>query len=62
MARRLTLVNSTFSAMPIYTMSTLKFSSSVINAIDQARRDYIWKGSDVNASQTLLLPGIRLLV
>jgi hypothetical protein len=34
----------------------------LINAIDQARRDYLWKGSDVNGSQTLLLPGIRLLV
>jgi hypothetical protein len=36
---RLTLVNSTFSAMPIYTMCTLKFSSSVINDIHQARKD-----------------------
>jgi hypothetical protein len=38
-AGRLTLVNSTFSAMPIFTMCTLKIPVMVINGIDCIRRD-----------------------
>jgi hypothetical protein len=48
-ARRLTLVNSTFSTMPIFSMCTLKILVTIINAIDRIRRDYLWCGSDENA-------------
>jgi hypothetical protein len=38
-ARRVTLINSTFSMMPIFAMCTLKIPITVINAIDRIRRD-----------------------
>lgn len=41
----LTLVNSTFSTMPIFAMCTLKLLVMVINAIDHVRRDCLWLSS-----------------
>jgi hypothetical protein len=38
-ARRVTLVNSTYSMMPIFAICTLKILVTVINTIDRIRRD-----------------------
>jgi hypothetical protein len=41
MAGRLTLVNPTFSAMPIFAICTLKLSVTVIDDIDCVRRNFL---------------------
>jgi hypothetical protein len=55
MARRPTLVKSTFSAMHIFAMCTLKLSSSMINVIDHIRRDCLWRGNNESAHQNPLI-------
>lgn len=50
MAERLTLVNSTLFALPIYTICIVKLPVTIINSIDRERRDCLWKGNDVNAN------------
>jgi hypothetical protein len=45
---RLELVNYVISPIATYTMATLKLPSSVINYIDRARRQYLWRGSNFN--------------
>lgn len=51
MARRLTLINSTLSPLPTYTICTVKLPISIINSIDQARRNCLWNDNDVNANR-----------
>lgn len=51
MARRLTLINSTLYPLPTYTICTVKLPISIINSIDQARRNCLWNGNDVNANR-----------
>uniref|UniRef100_A0A0A9GKK0 Reverse transcriptase domain-containing protein n=1 Tax=Arundo donax TaxID=35708 RepID=A0A0A9GKK0_ARUDO len=46
---RLTLVNLALSSLPTYTMCTLLLPITVTENIDRARRNCLWRGSDVNA-------------
>lgn len=55
MAGRFTLVNSTFSAMPIFAMCTLKLLYSVINTIDHIRRDCLCRGNNESAHRNPLI-------
>lgn len=50
MARRLTLINFTLVPLPTYTICTVKLPISIINSIDQARRNCLWNDNDVNAN------------
>lgn len=43
---RLTLINSVLSAIPTYYMCSLKLPKTVIEAIDTARRNCLWRGSN----------------
>lgn len=43
---RLTLINSVLSAIPTYYMCSLKLSKTVIEAIDSARRNCLWRDSN----------------
>jgi hypothetical protein len=55
LAGRLTLINSTFFAMPIFAMCTPKLPAAVIKNIDQIRRICLWKGnSDVAHNNPLI--------
>jgi hypothetical protein len=49
LAGGLTLVNSIMSALPTYVMCTLKLSFMVINSIDRARRNCLWRGNDISS-------------
>jgi hypothetical protein len=40
--------------LPTYTMCTLKLPLGVINNLDRARRNCLWRGSDVNCGRTNL--------
>jgi hypothetical protein len=51
MAGRLTLGNSTLHALQTYTMCTVRLPISVINSINHARRDCLWKGNDINTNR-----------
>lgn len=51
MAGRLTLGNSTLSALQTYTMCTVRLPISIINSINRARRDCLWKGNDINTNR-----------
>lgn len=42
------LTKAVLSALPTYTMCTLKLPLGVVNNLDRARRDCLWRGSDVN--------------
>lgn len=55
MAGRLTLGNSTLSALPTYTMCTVRLPISVINSINRARRDCLWKGNDINTNRKSMI-------
>jgi hypothetical protein len=55
MVGRLTLVNSTFSVMPIFVLCTLKLPATVIGAIDRVRRDCLWRGCNENAHHNPLI-------
>jgi hypothetical protein len=48
-------VNSTFSAMLIFVMCTLKLLTTVINDIDRIRRDFLWRGNNDNAHRNPLI-------
>jgi hypothetical protein len=48
MARRTTLVDTTVSSVPIYTMCSVKMHKMNLNSIDKARRHGLWRGSDVS--------------
>jgi hypothetical protein len=48
-ARRLELVNSVFSALPIFLMCTLKIPAATIKQIDAYRKHCLWRGNDVNS-------------
>jgi hypothetical protein len=61
MAGRLTLVNSTLSALPTYTMCIVKLPVSVINTIDRARRDCLWKGNDVNTNRRPMISWDKII-
>lgn len=44
--RRLQMVNSVLKATATYAMCTLKFSKGVINNIDRARKQCLWRGNN----------------
>ncbi|KAL6643274.1 hypothetical protein ACP70R_021455 [Stipagrostis hirtigluma subsp. patula] len=45
---RLQLVNSVISSLPTYAMTTLKLHVTVVENIDRARKQCLWRGSDIN--------------
>jgi hypothetical protein len=55
MTGRLTLVNSCISSLPTYAMCTLQLPITVINIIDRARKDCLWRGNDINAKRKPLI-------
>lgn len=46
---RLQLVNSVVSSLPTYYMCTLKLPKSVMAIMDKFRKNFLWRGSDINA-------------
>jgi hypothetical protein len=55
MTGRLTLVDSCLSSLPTYAMCTLRLPITVIDTIDRARKDCLWRGNDVNAKRKPLI-------
>ena len=55
MTGRLTLVDSCISSLPTYVMRTLRIPITVIDAIDRARKDALWRGNDTNAKRKPLI-------
>jgi hypothetical protein len=53
-ARRLELVNSVFSALSTFLMSTLKIPAATVKMIDAFRRHCLWRGNDVNSNRSAL--------
>jgi hypothetical protein len=49
MESMLTLVNSTMCALPTYAMCTMRLLISIINTVDRAGRDCLWKVNDVRS-------------
>lgn len=49
------LTKAILSALPTYTMCTSKVPLGVINNLDRARRDNLWRGSDINDKKTPLV-------
>ena len=47
-AGKVELTKAALSALPTYTMCTLKLLIGEVNNLDRARRDCLWRGSDVN--------------
>ncbi|KAG8087637.1 hypothetical protein GUJ93_ZPchr0010g11266 [Zizania palustris] len=50
MAGKLQIVNSVLSALPTYAMCSFKLPIRVINQIDRARRNCLWRGFNPNSS------------
>jgi hypothetical protein len=53
-AGRLEVVNSVFSTLPTFLMSTLKIHASTVKRIDASRRHCLWRGNDVNSNRSAL--------
>lgn len=51
---RLTMINSVLYAIPTYYMCFLKLPKTVIDAIDTARRNYLWRGSNASVKRKSL--------
>lgn len=51
---RLTMINSVLYAIPTYYMCSLKLPKTVIDAIDTARRNYLWRGSNASVKRKSL--------
>jgi hypothetical protein len=51
MVGRLTLINSTLSTLPTYTMCTLKLLDAIVKFIDRARRDCLCRGNDITSQK-----------
>jgi hypothetical protein len=47
MAGRATMVDSTVSSVPIYSLCSVKMHATNINSIDRARKHGLWRGSDI---------------
>lgn len=47
-ARRLILVNSVCSAIPVFYMCTLKVPPTVIDQVDKYRKGCLWNGGDLS--------------
>ena len=52
---RLTLVNSVLYAIPRYYMCSLQLPITVIEAIDKARKNYLWRGNDPSSKRKSLV-------
>lgn len=52
---RLTMVNSVLSSLPTYYMCSLSLPKSIIENIDRARRNCLWRGTDINSSRKSLV-------
>ncbi len=52
---RLTMVNSVLSSLPNYYMCSLSLPKSIIENIDRARRNCLWRGTDINSSRKSLV-------
>jgi len=48
LAGKVELTKSVFSALPTYTMCTLKIPLGAVENMDRARRDCLWRGTNVN--------------
>jgi len=48
-AGRLQLINSVISSIPTYYICILKLPKKAIESIDKFRKNYLWRGSDINA-------------
>jgi hypothetical protein len=53
-AGRLEVVNSVFSALPTFLISTLKIHASTVKRIDASWRHCLWRGNDVNSNRSTL--------
>ncbi len=51
---RLTLVNSVLSAIPTYYMCSLQLPVTVIEAIDKAMKNCLWRGNDPSSKRKSL--------
>ncbi len=51
---RLTLINSVISSIPTYYMSSLQLPVTVIEAIDTARKNYLWRGNNPSSTRKSL--------
>lgn len=51
---RLTMINSVLYAIPTYYMCSLKLPKTVIDAIDTARRNCLWRGSNASVKRKSL--------
>lgn len=47
-ARKLEMVNSVLTSLPMYILSVVRMHVIVINQEDQYRKHLIWRGSDIN--------------
>jgi len=47
-AGRLQITNVVLSAMPTYYMCTLELPKAIIKQIDKLRKNYLWRGNDIN--------------
>lgn len=56
----LTLLNSVLSSVPTFWMSVFKLPSWVIKEIDKIRRDFLWKGPDLDSKGMRLVAWDRL--
>jgi hypothetical protein len=54
-AGRLELVNSVFSALPMFFMCTLKIPKAIIKEIDIFRKHCLWRGNDINSKKPPLI-------
>jgi hypothetical protein len=52
---RLELVNSVFSALPMFFMCTLKIPKTIIKEIDIFRKHCLWRGNDINSKKPPLI-------
>ncbi len=52
---RLTLVNSVLYAIPRYYMCSLQLPITVIEAIDKARKNCLWRGNDPSSKRKSLV-------
>ncbi|XP_039146809.1 uncharacterized protein LOC120284053 [Dioscorea cayenensis subsp. rotundata] len=57
---RLTLINSVLTALPTYLMSIFRLPKWVVNRIDRLRRDFLWKGPDIDRPKCRLVNWHRL--
>lgn len=48
-SRRLQMINSAITPIVTYTLCTIKVPKGFIENIDHARKQCLWRGSDVNA-------------